>query len=199
MIAKGGFLTTIRTIHGWLGILVVPWVLIMGATGFYMNHTRMVLSVVQQAEFAESSFNELQPPAPITKDTARLLAQSHWPDQPILSVVKKKYHGWPSYFVKKTGELFILSIPTGHYYLKTRYSRRTYMPNGTLVHSKTYWGRVFKDLHATGWLGGFVGTLIADFVSIALVLFGVTGSVLWLTPRVRKLNRSLKNKMSVTA
>ncbi len=36
MSSKGEFLRMLRIVHEWLGILVVPWVLIMGLTGFYL-------------------------------------------------------------------------------------------------------------------------------------------------------------------
>ena len=180
----------LRTFHGWLGIFVVPWVLIMGLTGIYMNHSKMVLSLFKQKEFAESQFNGLRPPAPITQDYARIFAESIWPERPIKKIWKKDYHGWPSFFVRKNKGLIILSIPTGHYYVKTRYTRRTFSPDGELVHEKLYWGRVFKDLHETGWLGGGLGTLLADIVSIAMIMFGVTGPMMWTIPRVRRLFRS---------
>ena len=188
--AKGDFLRTLRTIHGWLGIFVVPWVLIMGLTGFYMNHSKMVLSLFQQKEFSESQFEKFQPPTTITRDTARILAESVWPKQSIKKIWKKDYHGRSSFYVRKATGLVILSIPTGHYYLKTRYTRRTFSPKGELVHKKIYWGRIFKDLHETGWLGGGMGTLLADIISIALIFFGVSGSMMWTIPRVRRFFRS---------
>ncbi|MBL9048118.1 MAG: hypothetical protein JNK34_12550, partial [Tabrizicola sp.] len=28
----------VRTLHSWLGLLILPWVILAGFTGLYMNH-----------------------------------------------------------------------------------------------------------------------------------------------------------------
>jgi hypothetical protein len=190
---KGNFLKFLRTAHGWLGIFVMPWVLIMGLTGFYLNHSKMVMSAFQPAELAESQFEGLRPAAPITLDTVQELAKSIWPARPIKKVWEKEYHGWPAYHVRIGGELVIQSISTGHYYVKTLYTRRTFGASGELVHSKTYWKKMLKDLHENGWLGGGLGTLLADILSISLILFGLSGSMMWIIPRIRKFENSNKS------
>lgn len=191
---KGGFLRGCRSVHGWLGVLILPWVIVIGATGFYLNHSKLVLSALGQQAFSESGFDAEQPPAPITEGSARLLGAAVWPEDPIREISQKPYHGRPSFFVKKRRGSVILSIPTGHYYLKTRYSRRTFAPDGRLLHSKRYWGRIFKDLHEAGWLGRALGTWPADLVSLAMIVFGITGSLMWWMPRVRRFLRSSKRR-----
>ncbi len=145
-------LKTLRTLHSWLGIFVLPWVIVIGATGFYLNHARTLLDWLGPQEFSEIGFAAHRPAAPIDAEAARSLAAAFWPEQAIKSVQEGLYHGRASYLVKKTGGSIILSIPTGHYYQKSRYIRRTFAPDGTLLHSKVYWGAVFRIcMKPVGW------------------------------------------------
>lgn len=190
--SKGRVLRTFRSVHGWLGVLVLPWVIVIGATGFYLNHSKLILKTFFKSEFSESRFDEERPLDPITRQTAIALAAAVWPERAVAEVTEKDYHGRPSYLVKKRGGTVVLSIPTGHYYLKTRYLRRTFSPQGELLHTKVYWGRMFKDLHTTGWFGRSLGTWLADAVSLAMVVFGVTGTLMWWVPRAKRFRRALK-------
>ncbi len=181
------FLSVCRTLHGWLGVIVMPWVLIIGATGFYLNHARLFRPIFQQPAFSEASFDHVTPPAPITLETARRLGETLWPDQPVQRITQRAYHRRPSFFIRKARGNIILSIPTGHYYLRTRFTRRTFSPDGRLLHTKFDWGRVLKDLHETGWVGRSLGTWLADIVALAMIVFGSTGMLMWTTPRIRRL------------
>jgi hypothetical protein len=187
--AKGRVLRACRSLHGWLGVLVLPWVIVIGATGLYLNHSKLVRPVFGPQAFSESGFEAERPAAPVTREQARALAAALWPEDPIGKISEKDYHGRPSFFVETRRGKVILSIPTGHYYLKTRYKRRTFSPRGDLLHSKTYWGAIFKDLHRSGWLGWGLGTWPADLVSAAMVIFGLTGSTMWWVPRARRVLR----------
>ncbi len=186
---KSGFLGKCRILHGWLGIFVIPWVILIGTTGLYLNHGKVIGKTLFPEEFSEKDFGQHQPPAPITRDQARLLGESVWPADPIKKISEETYHGRRSFMIHKNSGTAILSIPTGHYYLKTRYKRRTYSPDGQLLNTKTYWGRVLKDIHRSGWLGGSLGTWIADAVSLAMVVFGITGAMMWSVPRFKRLRR----------
>jgi len=35
-------LFAIRKMHGWLGFIILPWIVAYGQTGFYLNHSRLV-------------------------------------------------------------------------------------------------------------------------------------------------------------
>ncbi|NQU69836.1 MAG: PepSY domain-containing protein [Rhodospirillales bacterium] len=188
----GGFLGACRTLHGWLGVFIMPWVVIIGATGFYLNHAGMFNSLLAQDHFSETQLEKIKPSSPVTRESAQLLGASLWPDAPIKSISRKLYHGRPSYFVHKARGNIILSIPTGHYYLKTRYTRRTYGPGGDLLHTKYYWRRVFRSLHEAGWVGRGLGTWLADAVAIAMMVFGVTGVFMWSAPKIHRWRRRSK-------
>ena len=191
-VCVGGFLQACRSIHGWLGVLVMPWVVIIGATGFYLNHSRMFSPLFDHNKFSESQLEKFELPAPVTRESARLLGEKLWPEEPIKKISQKSYHGRQSYFVKKDQGTIIISIPTGHFYLKTRYTRRTYSKGEELLHTKIYWKRAFRDIHETGWMGGSFGTWLADTVAIAMMVFGLTGVFMWLAPKVQRLRRRFK-------
>ena len=64
--AKGQVLRLLRTIHAWLGAVIVPWIVIIGATGFHLDHARPILSVLEGATYAESRFDEWQAAEPVS-------------------------------------------------------------------------------------------------------------------------------------
>ena len=170
-------------------VKVAAWVIIIGATGFYLNHGKMILSVIDGPKYIESRFDDWPVTQPVTRETARAVAQGVWPGESIEKVTEKDYHDRPSFEFKKASGRIIVTQPTGHYFVKTNYTRRTFAPNGELLHAKTYWGAIFKGLHRAGWLGGSLGTWLADITSLAMVIFGMTGVILWWKPRSRQIFR----------
>ena len=64
------FLRFCRTIHSWLGAIVMPWVLIIGATGLYLNHERFVLNLIDSPGLAADDLANL-PQVPLTKGNGR--------------------------------------------------------------------------------------------------------------------------------
>lgn len=192
--SRGRILRLFRTVHGWLGIFIFPWVIVIGATGFYLNHSKAILSVLEPPKYDEGRFDERPVTEPATMETGRVVALSVWPDEAIAEATEKVYHDRPSFQFKKASGRIIVTQPTGHYFVKTNYTRRTYAPDGELLHSKTYWGAIFKGLHRAGWLGRSLGTWLADLTSLAMVVFGCTGAILWWAPRSRRVLRSMAGR-----
>ncbi|UCH74081.1 MAG: PepSY domain-containing protein [Rhodospirillales bacterium] len=192
--SKGRVFRLFRTVHGWLGIFIFPWVIVIGATGFYLNHPKTILPALEGPTYDESRFEAWPAPDPVSLEAARAVALSVWPDEAIDEVSEKVYHDRPSYQFKKASGRIIVTRPTGHYFVKTRYTRRTYAPDGALLHSKIYWGAVFKGLHRALWLGRSLGTWLADLTSLAMVVFGCTGIILWWLPRSRRVLRALAGR-----
>jgi hypothetical protein len=188
------FLKLCRTVHSWLGILVFPWVIIIGLTGVYLNHSQLIYSFFSGPEFSESQFTEKPFTELDSRKKAQSIAEKAWPNQPTIKIWEELYHGRSSVHVKRPEGLTVLSIPTGHYYLKTRYTRRTFSPDDKLLHTKYYWGAVFKDLHRTDWLGRGPGTWIADAVGVIMVIFGITGSIMWMAFRFKRFRSLLLNR-----
>jgi hypothetical protein len=77
------FLRICRTIHSWLGALVMPWVLIIGFTGFYLNHTQLVLGAIGYTELSESDTAGAADSA-VTQELAQQIAASVWSDELVL-------------------------------------------------------------------------------------------------------------------
>lgn len=190
--AKGRVMRLFRTIHAWLGIFIFPWIVIIGATGLFLNHAKPFLAVLEGPSYPESRFDDWPAAETVSLQSATAIATSVWPSEPIQNVEEKVYHDRPSFDFKKTSGHVIVTQPTGHYFVKTSYRRETFAPNGELLHSKIYWGALFKGLHRRGWLGRDLGTWMADITSVAMVVFGLTGAVIWWTTRSRRLGRSIR-------
>ena len=192
---RGRVVRLLRTIHAWTGIFIFPWIIIIGATGFYLNHGQTILSLIEGPKYLESRFDDWPVTQSVTQASARVVALGVWPGETIEKFTEKDYHNRPSFEFKKASGRIIVTQPTGHYFVKTRYTRRTYAPDGELLHSKIYWGSIFKGLHRAGWLGGGLGTWLADITSLAMVIFGMTGVVLWWAPRSRRILRAVAGLM----
>lgn len=186
---RAAVLRMLRTVHGWLGVFILPWIIILGLTGFYLNHWQAVLSLLEPAPYDESRFDEWPVTEPVTLEAARAVALRVWPDEPIRRVREVTYHRRPAFEFRKDSGYVIVTRPTGHYFVKTRFRRRTYAPDGTLLHSKIYWGPLFKRLHETGWIDRRLGTWLADITALAMVFFGLSGLALWLLPRLGRARR----------
>lgn len=190
----GAALRTLRTVHSWMGFFIFPWIIIIGATGFYLNHWQPILRFVQKAEYDETQFDLWPDDAVVTFESAARIAEKYWPDEATVFVTDYNYHGRPAIMVKKEPGKIIVTKPTGHYFVKTDLTRKTYAPDGELLHSKIYWGSIFKTLHTDGWLGQRLGTWPADITSLAMVVFGFSGIFLWWGPRYRKILRVFRSE-----
>lgn len=188
---RARFLKFLRTFHSWIAIIVFPWVLIMGLTGFYLNHSKMILGWFETTSYDESQFGEW-PDIEVTRFTALDVAVDIWPDERVQKVEFTDYHDRPSILIEKPSGSVIVSEATGHYFVKTYLTRKTYAPDGTELHSKIYWGSAFKILHTRGWLNSRFGTWLVDITSISLVIFSVSGIFLWWMPRAKKFARFVR-------
>ncbi len=190
---KARLLKSLRTIHGWMGIIIFPWILIIGFTGFYLNHSRMVLSWFEGPSYDESQFADW-PDIGADEAMARALAQQLWPDQRLDRIDFDSYHGRQAILITVGDGQVILSQPTGHYFVKEGFTRKTFAPDGTLLHNKVYWGSAFKTLHTRGWLTSTFGTFIADVIAFALMIFAISGLIVWWLPRTKKIGRLFKRQ-----
>jgi hypothetical protein len=181
-----------RTIHGWLGVLMLPWIVAIGFTGFYLNHPRAVLAFAGEDTLDAKALPPL--PASVVVDEAYALAvvARYWPQDIATTIADGAYHGMPSYLIDTTDRQVIVAKSSGYIFAKTDYTRRTYAPDGRLVDTKYYWKRVFKEFHVRGWLGKAAGTFLADAVSFALIAFGLSGLYMWSWPRLKRLTASLR-------
>lgn len=181
----------LRSFHSWLGLLVLPWVIFFGVTGFYLNHQQAVLSVLPDGQFDEQPLRSLTRDTPVTKAEAEKIAESYWPRSPVTGVQKVNYHDFLSWRITKERGYVLVAIETGHYYVKSKYMRSTYAPDGTRLNRKIYWRYVFGIFHKTGWMDWSLQTFFADLVSFALIGFGLSGLLVWYLPKHKRVMRRI--------
>jgi len=177
---------TFRSVHGWLGVIVLPWIFVIGLTGIYLNHSGAIYRMLPNGTFDESSMDTWPGTATVSEKNFYEIVNSFWPKEKIGDITKEKYHKRDAIVVKKSSGRIIVDELTGFYWVKTRYIRKTFSPDGELVNRKLYWGRVFKTLHTDGWLNGGLGSWLADITAGSMAIFALTGMVLFFSPRWRK-------------
>lgn len=188
---KGQTLKALRNLHGWLGFVLLPWIIVIGATGFYLNHARTILDWIEPAQFEESSLADWAGAGLVDGGAATEIAAQYWPQMPLPGATHVSYHGFAAYEFKGSGLRVIVAEETGHYYVKTDFTRTTFAPDGTQVHKKIYWSTLFKRIHTRGWFDSTFASWLADITAISMVLFGLTGLVLFWMPRVRRFRRAI--------
>lgn len=173
----------LRSLHSWLGVLILPWVIIAGLTGFYMNHETLVLSVLPDGDVGKTAFAEAGTPQ--DKTSARALAERLF--GPVAGGKNKTFEGRPAFAFKAgDGNEVLVDLETGHLWLAGRYVVTLYSPDGTVLAHDLRRGRILTSLHERGWVGGALGTWMADITAGALVLFGLSGLYLFFAPRLRR-------------
>jgi len=190
----------LRTIHSWLGFVVMPWIIIIGLTGVYLNHSRLFAGLLYGPVYNEAQFDAWPDPRPVDEVAARVLAQSVWPEARFRRSATKLYHKRPAWIFKSGQKQVIVARATGHYWVKTRTKRLTFDPTGRLLHSKIYWGSIFKNLHVNGWINSTFGSWLADLTAGAMVVFGFSGMFLFISPRLRRhKNRRARRQLETGA
>ncbi len=176
-------ISLLKNLHGWLGLVVLPWIILMGLTGLYLNHADLVYKYLPKPGYDEARFDQWPDPTPLNRAEAQAVASSAFPGQKLIPLSQNTYHGRDVIeFEAETGRA-IIAVKTGHYWVKTRYTRKTYDPKGRLLDTKIYWDSLFRTLHARGWATGWLGTWLADLTAGAMVLFGLTGIILFVASR----------------
>ena len=176
----------IRALHKWLGLLLFPWVIAYGLTGFYMNHSRWVLD-----QFPDDQFDSLRvddQPGALTspEDFRDWVLASPYKDQ-LSNIVEKDYHDKPAWIITlKDKSQVIVFKDSSQYALKNNYRRLLLDENGDVLDREIYWGGIFKELHARGMVASPFSTLFADIFSFILVGFGVSGLLVWGFPKIMR-------------
>lgn len=187
-----------KSLHGWLGFFVMPWIVVIGLTGIYLNHSKLIFSYLPSGSYDESRFDDWPSPRTLDQNEAQAVAAGVWADETFKLLSDTSYHKRLVYTFKSSSGQVIVDAKTGHYWVKTKLVRRTFDPDGRALDRKIYWGRVFKTLHTAGWIDRTLGTWLADIAAGAMVVFGITGIVLFLSPRLRR-RKNRKAKMDAAA
>lgn len=189
---KARLLKFFRVTHGWLGIIVFPWIFVIGLTGFYLNHAQLVNGWLEREPYDESQFYDWPGARETPVADAARTAKNVWPDETVNSIREETYHGFDAYVFRKASGKIIVVRDTGHYFVKTNLSRSTFAPDGTRLDRKIYWKSVFAWLHERGWLDNTFGTWLADITAGAMVIFSLSGLYLFFAPRTKRIARRLR-------
>lgn len=176
----------LKTLHGWTGVFLLPWIVLVGVTGLYMNHAKAVNAFLSPPTYDESRFESWPSAAPVSEADARALAQGIYPEAAFEGGARSEYHDRPVWKYKSGSDQVLVERNTGHYWVKSWFTRDTFAPDGQLLDSRHYWGAVLKRLHEYGWINSTFGRWITDIVAGCFVLFALSGLTLFLMPRLRR-------------
>lgn len=184
----------LKTIHGWLGVMILPWIVAAGFTGLYMNHGDLILSVLPSGAAYDPALFDASPLAQeVDAAGAERIAALIAPGA-VLDLTADDSFQRRAVFLFDAGPYdVVVDRKTGFGWTDSRYVTRTYQPDGRRLQTRLRWGRVLSSIHQRGWVGPGLGTWLADIAAGALVLFGLTGLVLFVAPRLRRAkNRRAK-------
>lgn len=174
----------LKTVHGWLGVLILPWVVLAGLTGLYENHPALVLGVLAEPRLTPALLADL-PPAPQDAAAVAALAAGLLP-APVPAPAPAPFLGRPGFRVVGEVETLQIDQATGARLRITPYQTVLSDAAGRVLSRQWHWGRILQRLHKAGWLGARFGTWPADLAAGALVVFGLSGLWLFFAPRVRR-------------
>ena len=107
----------LRTIHGWIGVLVIPWVLLYGLTGFYLNHERDMAFLFGSDE-VDLLWREDQPGRLSDEAAARAWFAQVFPGLQVEKVTGEDYHGKPAFQIA-TGSLLVIAPKNSSFFPRT--------------------------------------------------------------------------------
>ena len=184
-------LKVFRTIHSYLGIIALPWVILFGISGLYLNHPNLISNILPASSYSDTSeqFESLE--TPLTSEQAADIARLYFQNSPMKSIREIEYHGFNSIEFQRESGTIIVSKETGHYYVKNNFQNVLHSADGVVVDRKIYWNYFLGVFHRTGWFGWSIGTILADITAFALIIFGISGMTIWYIPRHRRFKRKV--------
>jgi hypothetical protein len=175
----------LKTLHGWLGLIILPWVVLAGFTGLFHNHGFQVLKLLPDQRLTAALVAPL-PPHPVTADEVTALAQNLLP-APVLPVSEGLSLSRPAFLVIGNGTTLRVDQATGAYVVIGPYASTLYAQGGGRIATQVQRPKLLNRLHSAGWASDRFGTWPADITATALMIFGLSGLWLFLTPRLRRL------------
>lgn len=187
----------VKAIHSWLGVLILPWVVAIGFTGLYMNHDDLILSLFPTEHYDPVGFDASPLARAQDEASAEAFAATLAPGQVLELDDEEDWYRDRHVYTFDAGAFdVIVDRATGFGWTNGRYVTRTFAPDGARLHTRIRWARVLSSIHERGWVGTALGTWLADITAGALVIFGLSGLVLFAMPRLRRRkNRRAKAAM----
>ena len=158
----------IKSLHGWMGCLVWPWIVMIALTGLYQNHA--------------AAIDPWLPGDPMTAE--RLATLPAHPTAPTTALQPVTVFGRPGWQAADGSSGF--DATTGASWQVGPWLTTWSDAEGNRIGWRMEWQKLFLRLHRAGWADERLGTWPADLAALALVLFGLSGLWLFLTPRLRR-------------
>ncbi len=174
----------LKTVHGWLGVLILPWVIVAGLTGIYMNHSKLVLSVLPAAQ-PVTAILDGQPQLAVTAQQMRSLSLSLLGPQSS-DALSTKFNGRAVFTATSGPRQLRLDKATGAYWVSGPLLHVLYSASGERLETTVRWSHLLNQLHRRGWASEMLGTWPADLTAGALTIFSFSGLYLFLAPRFRR-------------
>ncbi|MBI2929084.1 MAG: PepSY domain-containing protein [Verrucomicrobia bacterium] len=200
--SKNWLLTKFRNWHIQAGIVVGSFLLLVGATGIFLNHKPFFLRAVglepkremtqrrvtqaQNAPAQELRLGSALTAHPVSFDKAVSLARERWGDLNVEKIELRDEAGELLYRIKqKEGPELLISATTGDITERGNYEKLGKPgPDGKPACSFD-WGKLALDLH-TGKIVGAAGRVAMSSVSFVMLSLSLTGLYLWAVPKWRK-------------
>jgi uncharacterized iron-regulated membrane protein len=182
--AKNWLYLNMKAWHSWGGLLVSAFLVVVGLTGFLLNHKKTFLEAApapSSPQMRNALRTTTRPDSlPMSFDRALILARSYYGDVPLEKVELKNEAGVLVFKVAPgAGREVRIDAQTGA--MTSKYG----MSLDRKDSSQWNWAKLVEDLH-TGKLFGLTGVLLADLTALALIALTGTGIVLWALPRLRR-------------
>jgi hypothetical protein len=188
MFPRFNFLKSLKTIHGWLGALILPWVFLAGLTGLYLNNEKLVLSVFPKNTAGDGAqFLDIAGAAPVDLEAATLIANKAVAGMAYTPNNTTRYRGASIYrFRAGSNNTIYIDRDTGGYWHLRRYKISSFDKDGNRLGTEYRWGRILSSIHERGFVGNALGRWLADITAVALMVFSASGIVLFVSPRIRR-------------
>ena len=188
------FLKWCRTIHSWLGVIILPWVIVIALTGFYINHPQGFHTILGYEDISNADVASLAP-VQVSQQLVDTIAKANWPDEAPIGQGQTRYRNRQMFAIAKpSGTIFIPVPSTNIYFVRDGMHERIVGIDGTIFRNQLPYPQMFRVLHEQGWLSSTFGTFFADLVALSMVLFSFTGLLMFFVPKYRKLKFYLQAK-----
>jgi uncharacterized protein len=180
-----------RAIHRWLGLISLPLILVIGITGYYLNHRRQVRGILPLSGQSTELFSSPHPDGPRGFGHLIAIKDAVWGNVRVRSFRAGRYRAYETLSVTQSedpGRRIIMAVESGDFIVRSRYFQRGYRADGTLLSVTISWRRLLDRLHTGGIVQGKY-RILWDLLCLSLILLSATGMVLWFVPKLARMKR----------
>jgi len=179
-----GFVGLSRFLHRMLGIIVLPWILLMGVSGFYLNHPDLIDAYLPNQGAPLTLLDQSANRRAANLTAGRAIALRVFGTSGFKLSNNQAYRERAVWrFTGSDGRQVMVDKSSGFFWIDSGGTVVTYDPDGTEVGRKVDYQVKVRQWHALGWISPRFGSWLADITAISMVLFGLTGIFLLLGGR----------------